>query len=278
MKNKKAFFIKNIKYTILTIFAIFAIGPLIWLLISAFKSNSQIFSDPFSLPSGRWQWENFQKAWIQGNFGIYFWNTVVMTVPSVFLTVLFSTMAGYSIARFSKNKANRITFSGLLIGMTIPLQALMIPLFHNFVRLNIVDTMSGLIISLVAVHLPFGVFLMRSFFMDLPDNIAEAAKIDGCSEYSVFWKIMLPQAKSGIMALLAIEFMNTWKAFLLPLLLIHTDTKRPLTLGLMFFNSSEGRHYNLLAAGVIISAIPVILIFLAANRHFEKGLSAGSFR
>lgn len=264
------------KYSILLFFACFALGPFFLILISAFKTNNEIFRAPFSLPK-EWLWSNFAKAWTSGQFGLYFKNTVLMVIPAVFFDVLFSTLTGYSLARF-KFKGDKFMFGAMIFGLTIPAQSIMIPLYSNFIKFNLMDTIPGLIIALVAYHLPFGVFLMRSFFVNSPDNLADAAKIDGCSEYGVFWKIMVPIAKPGVLALTAVEFMNMWKAFLFPLIIIQSRSKRVITLALLFFRSSQARQYELLAAGVLISSIPVILVYLVTSKYFEKGLVAGSFR
>lgn len=265
-----------LKYAVLTLFAIFALGPFLLILVSAFKTNNEIFRSPFSLPN-QWLWSNFVTAWTSGEFGQYFWNTIMMVIPAVFLDVLFATLSGYAFARF-KFKGSKILFGAMILGLTIPAQAIMIPLYNNFVQLNLMDTIPGLVIALVAYHLPFGVFLMRSFFVNSPNNLADAAKIDGCSEYGVFWRIMIPIARPGILALTAIEFMNMWKAFLFPMIIIQSKSKRVMTLALLFFKSAQARQYQLLAAGVLLSSIPIILVYLATSKYFEKGLVAGSFR
>jgi ABC-type glycerol-3-phosphate transport system permease component len=267
---------KILKYTVLILFAIFSLGPFFIILVSAFKTNNEIFSSPFSLPD-KWLWSNFITAWKAGGFGQFFWNTIIMVVPAVFLDVVFSMLGGYAFARFNF-KGGKIAFGAMILGLTIPAQAIMIPLYNNFVQLKLMDTIPGLVIALVAYHLPFGIFLMRSFFVNSPNNLADAAKIDGCSEYGVFWRIMIPLAKPGILALTAIEFMNMWKAFLLPLIIIQSRSKRVITLALLFFRSAQARQYQLLAAGVLISSIPVILVYLITSKYFEKGLIAGSFR
>ena len=277
MKTLQWFQQNFLRQLVLWLFVVIAIGPLLWILISAFKSSQEIFLDPFGLPD-TWRWQNFVRAWVQGGFGRYTWNTIVMTLPAVVLSVSLCTMAGYAFARFTFF-GGRLAFAALLYGLTIPIQAIMIPLFYNFARLGLTNELPGLIAALIAVHLPFGVFLMRSFFLQGQQEIADAARIDGCSEYGVFWYIMLPLARPGILALTTIQFTDIWKAFLLPLVLIHDDALRPLTLGLVFFRSAQGqRQYELLAAGMIIASIPAILVFLAANRHFQRGLVTGSVK
>jgi ABC-type glycerol-3-phosphate transport system permease component len=265
----------TLKWAVLLFFGVFALGPVLWMFMSAFKTTPEILTAPFSLPS-EWRWQNIVRTWSEGGFSAYTTNTVIMTVPAVAISVALSTLGGYAFARF-RFRGGSVAFFVLLYGLTVPFQALMIPLFYNFSRLGLINQYPGLIAALIAVHLPFGIFLMRSFFVNAQAEIADAARIDGCSEYGVFWHAMLPLAKPGILALTTIFFTDMWKAFLLPLILIQDDARRPLTLGLLFLRDAQGQQqYELLAAGVIIASLPTILLFLATNRYFQRGLVAGS--
>jgi len=265
------------RWLIAIFFVVVSLFPFFWFFLSSLKTHVEIFEDPFSFPE-KPIWSNYIRAWHEGKIGLYWWNTVIMTLPSLALIVVVALMAGYAFARFRLLYWCNLSFSIILIGLIIPIQSLMIPLYHTFVNLGLIDTMGSLIIALVAIQLPFSIFLMRSFFLTQPTEVIEAAKIDGCSEFGVFRHIVLPLAKPGILTLVVIQFMNIWRAFLLPLLLIHDDAKRPLTLGLMFLQSAQTRHYEILAAGVIISSVPIIILFILAGRYFEEGLVAGSYR
>jgi ABC-type glycerol-3-phosphate transport system permease component len=263
------------KWVVLIFFAVFALGPVLWMFMSAFKTTPEILTTPFALPS-EWHWENIGRTWTEGGFARYTLNTIIMTVPAVIIGVALSTLGGYAFARFRFPGGN-LAFFLLLYGLTVPFQALMIPLFYNFARLGLINQYPGLIAALIAVHLPFGIFLMRSFFVNAQAEIGDAARIDGCSEYGVFWHAMLPLARPGILALTTIVFTDEWKAFLLPLILIQDDDRRVLTLGLLFLRDAQGQQqYELMAAGVIIASLPTILLFLATNRYFQRGLVAGS--
>lgn len=263
------------KWLVLVGFGLFAVGPVLWMFMSAFKTTPEILTAPFSLPD-QWRWENIGRAWTDAGFSRYTLNTLIITVPAVVIGVALSTLGGYAFARF-EFRGGGLAFFLLLYGLTVPFQALMIPLFYNFSRLGLINQYPGLIAALIVVHLPFGIFLMRSFFINASREIADAARIDGCSEYGVFWHAMLPLARPGILALTTIVFTDEWKAFLLPLILIQDDARRPLTLGLLFLRDAQGQQqYELLAAGVIIASLPTILLFLATNRYFQRGLVAGS--
>jgi len=263
------------KWIVLILFAVFAVGPVLWMFVSAFKTTPEILTTPFHLPS-EWRWGNIGRAWGEAGFSRYTMNTVIMTFPAVVIGVALSTLGGYAFARFNF-RGGGLAFFLLLYGLTVPFQALMIPLFYNFSRFGLINEYPGLIAALIAVHLPFGIFLMRSFFVNAQAEIADAARIDGCSEYGVFWHAMLPLARPGVLALTTILFTDQWKAFLLPLILIQDDARRPLTLGLLFLRDAQSQQqYELLAAGVIIASVPTILLFLATNRYFQQGLVAGS--
>jgi raffinose/stachyose/melibiose transport system permease protein len=264
------------KYTVLVIFALFFLLPLVWMWIAALRDSSDVFQSPFSLPE-RLNFGNFTEAWVVGRFADYFLNSVIITVPTVVGVVALSCLAGYGIARFQFPGRN-IIFYTLLLGLMVPFQSIMIPLFYQLRDLGLLGTYWAFILPAVALGLPFGVFLMQSYFQDLPKELADAAKVDGCTEFQTFSRIMLPLAGPAVSSLTVFQFMFAWNAFLMPLLYLQSDRLRPIPLGMMFFQGKYTQDIGLIAAGVSIATIPVIIVYLIFQRQFIRGLTAGAIK
>jgi len=266
----------NLKYAILILFALFAIAPIIMVWISSLKSSSEIFQDPFALPKVL-RWGNLVQAWVVGHFSKYILNSFIVTLPTVFFVLSLSCAAGYAFAKL-KFAGSRIFFYTFLLGLMIPFQAIMIPLYYMEVNLKLIGTYWAMILPATALGLPFGIFFMQAFFRNLPPELMDAARIDGCNEVSVFFKIMLPLTAPAVSSLFVLQFMWTWNAFLMPLLLLNKDSLRPIMLGLMFFSGTHTINYALVAAGETIVTLPTMIVFLFFQRQFMRGLTAGAIK
>lgn len=264
------------KYFILILMAVIALYPILQMWMTALRPSNEILRSPFALPS-ELDWSNLTKAWTQGRFGTYLVNSVIITIPTVIGVVVLSCLAGYGISRF-KFWGRGIMFLTILLGLTVPFQSVMIPLYYQLLGMGLLGTYWSVILPGIAFGLPFGVFLMQSFFEDLPHELAEAGRIDGSSELRIFWDIMLPLAKPAVSTLIVFQFMKTWNEFLMPLLYLQDEDMRPIPLGLMFFQGAYTRDIGLIAAGVAISTIPVIIVYLIFQRQFVKGLTAGAVK
>ncbi|MCW1950123.1 MAG: carbohydrate ABC transporter permease [Octadecabacter sp.] len=264
------------KYFILILMAVIALYPILQMWMTALRPSNEVLRSPFALPS-ELDWSNLTKAWTQGRFGTYLVNSVIITIPTVIGVVVLSCLAGYGISRF-KFWGRGIMFLTILLGLTVPFQSVMIPLYYQLLNMGLLGTYWSVILPGIAFGLPFGVFLMQSFFEDLPHELAEAGRIDGSSELRIFWDIMLPLAKPAVSTLIVFQFMKTWNEFLMPLLYLQDEDMRPIPLGLMFFQGAYTRDIGLIAAGVAISTIPVIIVYLIFQRQFVKGLTAGAVK
>jgi raffinose/stachyose/melibiose transport system permease protein len=264
------------KYTVLLVFALFSLLPLGWMWIAALRDSSDVFQSPFALPE-RLHFGNLAEAWVVGRFGDYFLNSVIITVPTVIGVVALSCLAGYGIARFQFRGRNLIFYT-LLLGLMVPFQSIMIPLFYQLRDLKLLGTYWAFILPAIALGLPFGVFLMQSYFLDLPKELADAAKVDGCTEFQTFSRIMMPLAGPAVSSLTVFQFMFAWNAFLMPLIYLQSDRLRPIPLGMMFFQGKYTQDIGLIAAGVSIATIPVIIVYLIFQRQFIKGLTAGAIK
>ncbi len=265
-----------VHHTVLIFFAVLSFYPIIVMWITALRPAGEIMQSPFGLPSELFL-DNITKAWVQGRFGKYFLNSVILTIPSVIGVVALSALAGYGIARF-RFRGRMVMFYIMLLGLTVPFQSVMIPLYYQLLAMGLLGSYLAVILPLIAFGLPFGIFLMQSFFEDLPHELTEAARVDGCSELRIFWSVMLPLAKPAISTLIVFQFMRSWNEFLMPLLYLQDEEKRPIPLGLMFFQGTYTRDIGLISAGVALSTIPVIVIYLIFQRQFVKGLTAGAVK
>ena len=264
------------KYVVLLFFLYIFLQPFIWIWSSALKSSQEIAADPFALPK-EWHWENLANAWTLGRFNQYIGNTLIYSVIIVLGVCFIACLAGYALATRPFPGQNFI-FILFLLGLMVPFQSIMIPVYYLARDLHILGTRWAMIIPSTALGLPFGIFLMRAFFRGLPMELADAAWIDGCTEWGVFWRIMLPLAMPGLTTLAVFQFMGTWNAFLIPLILVQREELRPVALGIMFYFGRYTADRGMIAAGVTLASLPIILVYLSLQHQFVRGITAGAVR
>ncbi|ARK30138.1 carbohydrate ABC transporter permease [Halalkalibacter krulwichiae] len=228
----------------LSVLLLFMIAPIIYAVLASFKTNMEIFSSPFALPQ-TWSFDNIISAWHVGNFQQYFFNSAFVTIGGMALVALVACPAGYAFAQLSF-RGNNLVFYLILLGMALPVQAIIIPIFYHLRGMGLVDTLTGLTLVSAGLALPFSIFLMRNTFRDVPKELRESAMIDGAGEWKTYWKIMLPLAKPGVVALLIFTFMNIWNDFLLPLVLLMSQQKYTISLGLYSFQGEMATNYALI--------------------------------
>jgi raffinose/stachyose/melibiose transport system permease protein len=275
------------KYAFLFFFAALSTAPLLLILSAAFKDPLVARADPLVLFQA-FRPQNLLDAWNVGGFGGYFFNTVITTVPIVIGVVVFSTLAGYALARFRFPLRGPL-FYLFVLGLMIPFFSMMIPLFYILrdtcypgLDRCLLDNYEAVILPSIAgangAGLPLGIFLMRAFFADMPRDLGEAAKVDGASEWQVFRHVMVPLAAPGAMALAVFAFLQAWNQFLLPLIYMPGDKNRTLATGLQFFASGRTREVELIAAGALFMVVPVLIFFVLFQRQFIRGMTAGAVK
>jgi ABC-type glycerol-3-phosphate transport system permease component len=269
-----------LRTTVLLAFAAATAYPMLLIISTAFKNPLDVTLDPFSLFSS-FRPANIADAWTEGGFGKYFVNTVVITIPTVVGIVAFSILAGYALARLSFPGRN-VVFYVFIAGLMIPFFSIMIPLFFELRDMRLLDHLPAVILPAIAgatgTGLPLGVFLMRAFFYDLPDELADAARVDGAGEFGIFRYVMLPLAMPGASVLAVLAFMQAWNTFILPLLYLPGEQNRTLATGLFLFTSGRTQEIELAAAGTLIMTVPVIALFLVFQRQFIKGMTMGAIK
>lgn len=262
-------------YAILTVFSALALLPLVGVVLSALTPQSEA-SPSFTWPR-RPDFGNFSVAWTQGHFGTYLGSSVLVAVSVVILTAVLAVLAGYSFAFFDY-PGRSLLFYLTLVGLMVPPEAFVIPLYFNLRDLGLTDTYWSLILPQTAQSLAFGIFWMRTFFRSVPVSVIEAAKIDGASDRAVLWRILVPVSRSGVLTMAILVFMWTWNEFLLPLVMITNDSERTAPLGLAFFQGEHTTQFSLLAAASLIVALPVVLLYVFLQRYFISGMIAGAVK
>jgi ABC-type glycerol-3-phosphate transport system permease component len=266
----------TVKYLILISVLVLTFGPMLWVWLNSLRTSREIMRFPLSLPT-ELVWNNFTDAWTLGHFGRYFLNSIIVAVPVVVAVVLLSALGGYGLWRF-RFLGNRPVFYVFLLGMMLPFQAIMIPLYYQLRDFGLLSTYGGAILPSIALGLPFGIFLMRAFFSGMVTELADAALVDGCNEYGVFWYVMLPLTRPAASALAVFQFMWTWNNFIIPYLYLQREELRTLPLGLMLFSGRYSVQYNLLFAGITIATLPVVVVYVLTQSKIIEGLTAGAVK
>jgi ABC-type glycerol-3-phosphate transport system permease component len=221
--------------------------------------------------------QNIVDAWTVGRFSDYLLNSILLTVPSTLLVVVFSTMAGYTFARLPF-RGRTALFYVVVLGLLVPFFTYMIPLYFQLRSMGLLDTLLGAVLLLTSGGLSFGTFFMRAFFSDLPVELEQAARVDGASELQIFLRVMLPLARSGMGALTVFTFLGNWNNFLIPLLYLPGGDFRPLTSGLYMFTGGRSLDIGPLAAGTLITILPIIVLFIVLQRQVTQGFLSGAVK
>ena len=263
-----------ITYALLTLFLLLAVIPFVIITIAGFKTSDEIAQGVFSPPEV-WRWSNFAQAWTEAHFAQFFKSSIIVVVAVVGASIPLSVMSGYAFGRMHFS-LDRILFFVFLLGMMVPEEAYIIPLYHNLRGLGLVDTYWALILPQIGQSMCFGTFWMRGFFAGVPQDLLDAAKIDRCNSWSTLWRVLLPIAQPAILTLAVLFFVWTWNAFLLPLVLVNSEDLRTLPLGLAFFKGRHTVDIPLTSAAATIVALPTILVYFAFQRQFIRGITAGA--
>lgn len=260
---------------LLFLILILTIFPLVWMVINSFKKRADIFAGPF-WPK-KFILDNYRFVLENLHIGNYFLNTALVTAVSILLILMFSTMAGYSFAKI-KFPGRNIIFLALIASLTIPPQVTLIPLFLMLKEMSLLDSLTGLILSYTGLSMAFSIFLMRAFFMTIPDVLRESAIIDGASEFTAFWKIILPLAKPGIATVTIFQFVTIWNEFMYAATFILSSEKRTLQPAIRSLVGRYSTDWGALCASMFLAVIPILITFLILQKQFIKGLTAGAIK
>jgi N-acetylglucosamine transport system permease protein len=270
--------VNAVSQLLLAFWAIIVIFPFVWMIVTALKTDPEILSSPWTLPAAL-QWDNFSRAWTQAHIGRFFVNTAIVLAGSLTGTLLVSSMAAYVLARFSF-PGRQLLFYGFIAGLMFPVFLALVPLYFLVNNLHMLATFQGLILVYIAYSLPFTIFFLTAFFKTLPAEVGEAAILDGANQYQIFFQIMLPLAKPGLIAMGIFNFLGQWNQFLLPLVLMPAEDKYLLSQGLYFLAVQQGyqNDYGALFAAMVITMVPTLIVYVLFQRRLESGLTAGALK
>lgn len=270
-------------FAVLAGYLLWVVYPMAWVAYSSFKDDEAIFREAFALPPFEGlRTDNYARAWNEAKFGDYFLNSVLVTLSSVTLIVLLGAMAAYALARFY-HPLGKGVFWLFLAGLMIPVQLSIVPLFFELKALGLLNSRLGLVLVYTANGLPFAIFILAGFFKSLPRSLYEAAVVDGCSEASAFWRVMLPLARPGLVTVAIFQFIGVWKEYFFAFMFTSGDagaSVRTLPLGLanLSITSQYRSDYGMLFAGLVIVTIPILIVFIALQKQLVKGVTAGALK
>ncbi len=265
-------------YLFLGLWALFTIGSISWVVLASLKTNRDVFRNPFSIPADP-QWNNYAKVWTTSDVGQGFLNSLIIVGISVALILLISSPAAYVLSR-AKFRGRGLLTMVYIAGIGIPYPLLFIPLFALLAGLKMINTMQGIILVYVSLSIPFTVYILTGFFGSLPQELEDAAVIDGCNDLDVFRRVMLPLASPGILTSAIFNFIGLWNEFQLALIFIQDPNLRPLSLSLYSLKNAMtySGDWAGLFAGVVIVIVPTVVLFIILSERMISGITLGSVK
>jgi raffinose/stachyose/melibiose transport system permease protein len=258
----------------LWLFAVSTVFPFALLLLTSIKSQPDLLRGAFVLPDYP-HFENYARAWVDGHFNVYFWNSIIVVIPVVVISIVLGTISGFGFA-FLSFPFRRALFVILTIGMMVPTEAFIIPLYYEMRYLGLINTYAAVIVPQIAMSMPFATLFLASAMQQVPLEILEAAVLDGASRPRILLKVILPVIMPAISTLALFLFIWTWNEFLIPLILVNDDAYRTLPLGMLFFQGRYTVNTPVLTAGAVIVISPLVISYLIFQRKFIEGLTAGA--
>jgi raffinose/stachyose/melibiose transport system permease protein len=267
----------TIKYAVLIALCLVIMGPVVTAILGSIRTTGEFLSDPFGLPRTGIQWGNYTQILESGAFWNSAKNSLLITVGVTVLTVLLSSMLAFVLSRV-QFRGRGLLFNILSLGLLFPLVIAMLPIFIQVRQLNLINSLWGVILPLVAFGLPGSVVILRSFFTSIPSELEDAAYIDGCSMFGFFRFILLPLARPALTAVATLQVIVAWNEYLLPLLVLNDPKLWPLPLGIMQFQGQYGTDYARIMAYVTLLIIPAVGFYLFAEKYIVTGLTGGELK
>ncbi len=259
--------------TALWVYAAVAIMPLLIMLLNSLRTNRDLATQPLGLPLQP-DFTSYQRAWIEASFSTYFMNSIVVTVSSVVIATAVSLLAAYALAR-AKGRLMSVIEAVFVSGLMMPVFLMIVPIFYLLDSFGLISSRLGLVMVYAAVSVPFSIFVLTTFFRQLPGELEEAARLDGAGPFRMFWSVMAPLVRPAIATVVVFRFVPIWNDFFYPLILIRNRENYTLPVGLTTFFGEYQTDWSTLFAGLVIATIPLILLFLVATRQIIAGLTSG---
>jgi raffinose/stachyose/melibiose transport system permease protein len=265
---------QSIAYAILTAFSLFALLPIVGIVVTALQDPHGAAT--FGSFDG-FHFGNFGDAWRDGHFGTYLKSSAIVTSVVVAVASVLSILAGYAFGMM-RFRGAEVVFYVMLLGLMIPTEAMVVPLYYDYRDLGLVNTYWALILPQIGLSTAFGTFWMRAYFRTVPRSLVDAARIDGASSWFTLWRVILPLARPAVLTMAVLLTMWTWNEFLLALVMVSDEGLRTAPLGLSFFQGRNRTDLTLLAAGAVIVAAPIVLVYVFLQRHFIRGMLSGAVK
>ena len=275
-EKKQARTVSTLIYIFLILLAIIYIVPLLWVLITSLKDDSTLMLSPWAMPASI-EWGNYEFAWTKGHLGTAMLNSLIVCTTTLVVSMLFGAMAAFAIAKL-RWKLSKLTMYYFLIGMMIPIHTILIPLFVQFSGWKMSNTLIGIIIPYITFSLPITIYIMVGFFEGIPNELFEAACIDGCSVYKMFGTVAIPLAKTGFMVTGLMSFVSNWNELLLAMVFISNEAKKTLPVSLTKFVGPYHTNYCQMFAAIMIAIVPTIIAYVAFANQIVEGLTAGAVK
>jgi len=273
---KKIKLVPALIYIFLFLLVVIYIAPLLWVLVVSVKTNADLLTNPFGFPV-EFLWENYSVAWTAGHLGIATLNSIVVCGITLAVSILFGAMAAFAIGRM-RWKLSSLVMTYFLLGMMIPVHCVLIPLFVAFSNISMTDNLISIILPYITFSLPVTIFILSNFFRSMPNDMFEAACIDGCSIYRSFTSIALPLAKTGIFVTGLMTFVGNWNELLLAMVFISDVSKKTLPVTLTYFVGPYSTNYVQMFAAIVIAIAPSIVMYSIFSNQIVEGLTAGAVK
>jgi len=262
----------------LILYTILALGPILLILINAFKTRRAIFADPLGFPNGQtFTTIGFDRVFANSDFGLYFFNSLTVTLVSLVLIVLIGAMAAWALTEY-KFRGNTMIGLYLAIGIMVPIRLGSVSILRMMVELNLVNTLTALILVYVAQGLPLAILILGEFIQQIPKDLRDAARCDGVSEYRIFFSIILPLISPAIATVAVFTMVPVWNDLWFPLILAPGDGKQTITLGVQQFIGQYVTDWNAVLASLTLAIAPVLVLYLLFSRYLVRGLTAGAVK
>ncbi|SKC76264.1 carbohydrate ABC transporter permease [Maledivibacter halophilus] len=262
-------------YIFLFIGIVIIVYPLFWMVMSSLKGYSEIYNSVWSLPS-KWLFSNYTVAWEKG-ISNYFVNSFIVTLVTIAGVIVIGSLCAYGLSRY-KSKWINITLALCVGGMMVNPQVCLIPLYMLLQNVGIHNTLFALILPYIAFRLPLSILLIRSYFLGIPKELEESARIDGCTSFGVYWRIFMPISKPIILTTVVLTAYYAWNEFIFAIIFIDSDKYKTIPSGLMNFRDALQTDWGVLLAGMAISALPMVIMLIAMQKHLVRGMSEGSLK
>lgn len=274
--NKKKIWVNLILHAILLLLVVVCLFPIVLVLINSFKENSEIVRNPLSIPQVL-HLENYIQAWTTGKFAKGFINSIKLTGTTVLIVLISSSLAGYVLAG-KRIKGSGFVLMYFMVAMTVPIQLFLFPLYYSYAKLNLIGNIPATSLILAAVSMPLAVFLMRTFFLNVPKELEEAARIDGAGTAQVIWHVMRPVVSPGLITVGVLVGLQSWNEYLISSTFLQGERNFTATLGFLAMNGSYGSNMSILMASAMILIGPIVIFFLIAQKYFVDGMVSGAVK